>query len=206
MPLPINRTTANTPEEHVNDHDTLHAFFNAFEGFTPTSFAPTTHTHAGSAITSGVIAPARLGTGPTSTTFLRGDGVYAAPPGAATFDTFIYSFPGVLTAGTGALRIPVWGNRTILAVDAVAGAGTTAPSGATLATFAVLVWNGNTSSPIWTNTAHRVAIPSGGFSARQTVIDVPAVPDGRFISVDCITPGNTNPGRDIVVAVHHQAG
>jgi hypothetical protein len=43
--------------------------------------AATTHTHDASAITTGIIAPARLGTGSIidSTTFLRGDGTWAAP-------------------------------------------------------------------------------------------------------------------------------
>lgn len=48
-----------------------------------TSRAPVVHTHAASDITTGIIAPARLGTGTaTSGTVLYGDGTYKAPPGA----------------------------------------------------------------------------------------------------------------------------
>ncbi len=46
--------------------------------------APSSHTHSASAITSGVIAAARLGAGtPTAANFLRGDGQWATPPGGA---------------------------------------------------------------------------------------------------------------------------
>lgn len=48
-PLPTNRTTANTPAEHVADHNTLHAEYN-----TPT------HTHSGTSV---VIAQARRTSG-----------------------------------------------------------------------------------------------------------------------------------------------
>ena len=50
----------------------------------PGSSFVTTHFHDASAITSGTIAPARLGSGATATNFLRGDSTYADPVTYAT--------------------------------------------------------------------------------------------------------------------------
>lgn len=40
MALPTDRTTANTDAEHVDDHNTLHALHNAYEGTEPADFDP----------------------------------------------------------------------------------------------------------------------------------------------------------------------
>jgi hypothetical protein len=48
---------------------------------------PAAHTHAATDLTSGTVATARLGSGTaSSTTFLRGDNTWAAPPGASYTD------------------------------------------------------------------------------------------------------------------------
>lgn len=52
----------------------------------PTTFAPSAHTHSGSDITSGTVPMAAIGTGTKdTTTWLRGDGIFATlPVGAGT--------------------------------------------------------------------------------------------------------------------------
>ena len=58
--------------------------------------AAASHTHSATAITSGTMAPARLGSGtPSSSTFLRGDSTWASP-------TFTPTFSGVRVYKTGA--------------------------------------------------------------------------------------------------------
>ena len=52
-----------------------------------TAFAAATHAHDATAIASGIVAPARLGTGaPSSATFLRGDGTWASPAAGGSID------------------------------------------------------------------------------------------------------------------------
>ena len=50
----------------------------------PSTFPPALHSHAASDVTSGVLAPERLGSGsPSASNFLRGDGQWAAPSGGS---------------------------------------------------------------------------------------------------------------------------
>lgn len=63
--------------------------------------AATAHTHGAADISSGIITPARLGSGTAdTTTFLRGDGVWDTPPGGGT-GSVIYTGNGLPANGTG---------------------------------------------------------------------------------------------------------
>lgn len=202
--LPVNRTTSNTAAEHVSDHNILHALNNLFDGTSPSTFALATHNHSAAQVTSGIILPARLGSGTAdSTTFLRGDSTYATPAGVATTDTMFFSFPGTLSVGTGVFRLPVFGNRTLRRIEAICPVGN-GPTGANLI-FDVNIWNGSSSATVWPTQSQRIQIAAGGVAASTTTIGTTSVLDTRYISVDVDQIGSTVSGRDCIVAIHHDA-
>jgi hypothetical protein len=62
---------------------------------------PTAHGHSGADITSGTVAPQRLGAGtPTGSNFLRGDGTWATPSGSGAVDS-VFGRTGAVTAQSG---------------------------------------------------------------------------------------------------------
>ncbi len=68
---------------HTHAYELLYAALSHTHSYTA-MFSTVSHVHAASAITTGVFDPARLGSGTaTSTTYLRGDGVWAAISGSA---------------------------------------------------------------------------------------------------------------------------
>mgnify|MGYP005844760539 CR=1 FL=1 len=71
--------------------------------------AATSHAHAGSDITSGLVAPARLGSGtPNSTTYLRGDGTWASIASAGNYgQSFSNQTSVVLAHGAGSTNVIV---------------------------------------------------------------------------------------------------
>ena len=64
--------------------------------------ASSSHSHSGGDITSGTVAPARLGSGtPDSSNFLRGDGAWAVPSGSGSGPVLIATCNGRLTTESG---------------------------------------------------------------------------------------------------------
>ena len=71
--------------------------------------AAASHTHTGGDITSGLVAPARLGSGtPSSTTYLRGDGTWASIAGAGNYgQSFVNQTSVVLAHNAGTTDVIV---------------------------------------------------------------------------------------------------
>ena len=84
--------------------------------------AAASHSHSGADITSGTVSTARLGTGAANaTTFLRGDGSWAAAGGSETLPASIIDAKGDLIVGTAAdtaARLAAGASGTVAMADA----------------------------------------------------------------------------------------
>lgn len=160
--------------------------------------AATSHTHAATDITSGVLLPARLGSGTADgTTYLRGDGVWTTVTAAAPVSqTQTFTFYGDLTTGIGVL--PMYNDsgiaRTIKSVRATV---STAPTG----TAVIVDVNVNGSTIFPTQSERPVIAVSGTTSG--SVARGATWPVGQTLTVDVDQIGSTVAGKNLAVTVEY---
>lgn len=170
-------------------NDQVLAFDSGTGNWINKTLSPAAHNHAAADITSGIFAPARLGSGtPDNTKFLLGDGSWSAISDALVPDTITVSnyqllagknaasgYAG-LTAGTKLTTSQgqeVWGIADLTDFGSKSGTGTTA-IGATITspqTNDVLTWDGAK----WINQA-----ASGGGGGDAITINTTAAADANF--------------------------
>jgi small ligand-binding sensory domain FIST len=116
-------------------------------------------------------------------------------PGGGYHTHFDFSYPGTVATGTGAGRLYNDTGRamTIIAIRASVG---TAPTGATL--IVDVNKNGTT---VFTTQGNRPAIAISGNTAKVTNMDVTALADGDYLTVDVDQVGSTVAGANLTVAV-----
>ncbi len=107
----------------------------------------------------------------------------------------IFTIEGILSVGTGTLRIRNRTGRT-LTISEVYCEVDTAPVGA-----AIIVDVNNGGTTIFTNQAHRPQIAAGANVGNTTTIDVPAWSNNTYLTIDRDQVGSTTPGSDLVVTV-----
>jgi len=110
----------------------------------------------------------------------------------------VFTFEAALSVVAGSIRIPnLMGEAfTITKVGLLV---TTAPSGA-----AIIVDINKNGTTIFTNQAHRPQIASGANSGSTTSIDVSALADGDYLTMDIDQIGSTTPGGHLTVVVVFQ--
>jgi hypothetical protein len=142
---------SNVPTEFV---PSAHASQHAYDGSDPISpssigAASSSHTHAASALTTGVLDPARLGTGTaSSTTYLRGNSTFATLPAATT------STAGTVIVGSGLSVSSGTVSANLTSVNGATGA-------ITLPAFYEFTRSSKPAAATGTNGSYTWAIPTG---------------------------------------------
>jgi hypothetical protein len=164
----------------------------------PTGLAWVTGGGGGSGVPSNaVVAQTSYGQAPSAgaaAAYSRGDHTHGSPP--PPYAVLVLSQGGTISASPGTARIYNDAGRalTIMAVRASAG---TAPTGAPL-----IVDIKKTGVTIFTNSANRPTIAAGAnTSGKVTNMDVTALADGDYLTVDVAQVGSVVAGSDLVVQI-----
>jgi protein associated with RNAse G/E len=123
------------------------------------------------------------------------DWISSAPAAVSIVRMSVFTFEGILTVVPGAVRIY---NKlgVTMTISQVFIAVNTAPTDA-----AIIVDVNKNGTTIFTNQAHRPQIAASAFTGFSVDIDVPALADGDYLTVDVDAIGSTIAGSNLTVHV-----
>lgn len=124
-----------------------------------------------------------------------GDTNWFSIDGAPRTSQAIFSTEGVLSTGSGNLRIYNELGRTVT-ISKVFLAVNTPSSGSS-----IICDVNNSSATIFSNQAHRPEIAAGAYTGYTTTIDLPTWADGEYLTFDRDAIGSSTPGSDLTVHI-----